>query len=234
MNEVNNDQPSVEKSSSDKFDPRKTAKGCPECGYPIRMMDKNCPQCGHEFSYEKQDVPVEKEPAKSCEVQPPVPVAPVQGQDNPELAEKACVYCKSSVPETAHFCPNCGVPLANEHKKSDETVMPWIVADQVQTPECSLTFVPRDAEPQNVSTICFSGNLIQLSRGNTEPSNQTITSKVQAELSFENDKWYIQDKSALRTTYIYAGEKIELKQGDVIVLGNRLFEFNCDSKNPSE
>jgi hypothetical protein len=29
------------------FDPKKTATGCPECGYPIRPSDTSCPNCNH-------------------------------------------------------------------------------------------------------------------------------------------------------------------------------------------
>ena len=88
MNEVNNDQSSVEKSYSDKLDPKKTAKCCPECGYPIRMIEKNCPQCGYVFNDEKLVAPEAKEPAP-CEVQQPAPVAPVQNPDIPKPDRKS-------------------------------------------------------------------------------------------------------------------------------------------------
>ncbi len=41
----------------------------------------------------------------------------------------------------------------------------------------------------------------------------------------ENGKWYIKDASPLKTTYVCAKEKIELAPGDIIILGNRRFEF---------
>jgi hypothetical protein len=34
-----------EKESGTEFDPKKTAVGCPECGYPIRISDQRCPNC---------------------------------------------------------------------------------------------------------------------------------------------------------------------------------------------
>ena len=54
----------------------------------------------------------------------------------------------------------------------------------------------------------------------------TITSKEQAALTYENKKWYLQDRSEQKTTFVYTTEKIELKPGDIIVLGNRRFEFD--------
>jgi len=116
----------------------------------------------------------------------------------------------------------------------DTTLNPWVRAEQIQSPKCSLAFISGTDESTNDSPLRFSGNVILLHRGNTEPDNQTITSKTQAELCFENDKWYIQDKSALKTTYVYAGERKEIKPGDIIVLGNRSFVFNCVQANQAE
>ena len=218
---------SEDNPSSGKFDPKKTAKGCIECGYPIRDAEKTCPHCGHIFVGEKQETPVDKESLPQNEQE--------QTPDIPKTVEEICIFCKATVPETAHYCANCGASLTSEHKNMDGTIKPWIDADnKIQTPECSLTFILGDEEPKKHSSLRFSGDVIQLNRGNTEPANQTITSKTQAELSFENGKWHLQDKSALKTTYIYAGDKIELKAGDVIMLGNRSFKFDCVSENQTE
>ncbi|GHV48545.1 hypothetical protein FACS1894181_04590 [Bacteroidia bacterium] len=73
--------------------------------------------------------------------------------------------------------------------------------------------------------MSFTGESVVLNRANTEPDNLTITSKEQALLIFENEKWYIQDRSEHQTTFIRASERIELKRGDIIMLGNRRFEF---------
>jgi len=214
----------VDNNSSGKFDLKKTAKGCPECGYPIRDAEKTCPHCGYIFVSEKQEAPAYKEPAPQIEQQS----VPEQAPDIPKSVEKICPFCKAAVAETAHYCSNCGVSLTNERKNLDGTIKPWVDADnQIQTPECSLTIISSDEESKKHSSLRFSGDVIQLNRGNTEPANQTITSKTQAELSFDNGKWYLQDKSALKTTYIYAGDKVELKPGDVIMLGNRSFKFDC-------
>lgn len=188
----------LEDLSSGNLPLKNTAKTCPECGYPVRNVEKNCPQCGDVFDSEKPDTPVEKE-ASACDTpQPDLE----QTSNVPEQVVKTC--------ETFNL---------------DDTVMPWAQIEKNPTSACSLQFVSRDGLPTKEPSLRFAGNLIQLNRGNTEPDNHTITSKIQAELCFENDKWYIQDKSALKTTYIYAKGKIEIQSGDIIALGNRLFEF---------
>ena len=228
MNEAN-DAPAQEKQFFDSIEPKETTKCCPECGYPVGKIEKKCPQCRHIFN-NNQDTSEEKEEAV-CYEEPPLPHT--KTPDIPKTGVKNCAFCNSPISETARFCINCGVSLVNEKKKQNATMMPWLHTE-IQTPKCSLAFIPRDGEPTNDASLRFSGNVIQLNRGNTEPANQTITSKIQAELRFENDQWYIQDKSDLKTTYIYAGEKTALKSGDIIVIGNRLFEFNSDSVDLSK
>jgi hypothetical protein len=148
------------------------------------------------------------------------------------MVHKTCHLCGAIIPEKARFCSNCGAPL----QITEATILPWMPAEQeqIQTPRCSLVFVSKSNEPASNDKLWFFGKEIQLNRNNTEPGNQTITSKIQAELIFENGKWYIQDKSALKSTYIYAGEKKELKSGDVIVMGNRSFEFNDASESRTD
>ncbi len=72
---------------------------------------------------------------------------------------------------------------------------------------------------------------IVLRRNNTEPSNSSITSKEQALLTFEDGKWYIEDKSTFQTTFVRAGRKTQLQDGDIILLGDRRFVFNAEKKD---
>ena len=73
--------------------------------------------------------------------------------------------------------------------------------------------------------VNLKGNSIKLNRQLIDPDNNTITSDVQAILICEDGKWYIQDKSTYKSTYVYAGEPVPLKTGDVILMGNRTFVF---------
>ena len=214
-------------SAVSNFDPKETALGCPKCGYPMKKGGKPCPECGYVFDDEKQDIPANLEPKSGKASQPVFNPDPTPTPDVSLPAGKKCVSCKVSNPDTARFCTNCGASLTKEGKDFEGTINPWVVAELIQIPECLLTFISGEGELTNDAQLRFSGSEIQLNRANTEPGNQTITSKLQAKLIFEDGKWYLQDKSALKTTYIYAGVKKELKPNDVIVLGNRSFKFDC-------
>ena len=218
-----------ENSSPEESERNVTKQGCPDCGYPMRELKKTCPNCGRQFDKE-EDQSADKKLSLSDSLQPLVNLIP-----EPHIpVGKICVRCKSPVSESASYCSNCGSSLTNENNLSNKTINPWAqsdpiqIAEPIQVPTCTLNLRAGDGESLKGSTLQFMGDVIPLNRSNTEPANPTITSQVQAELSFENNKWYIQDKSALKTTYIYTGEKKELKQGDVVVLGNRAFEFNCE------
>ena len=202
-----NDVQLLEDLSSSNMQLKNTAKSCSKCGYPVRNVEKSCPQCGFAFEDEIQK-PLEEKQATPSEVLKPVSEKTLDVQE----------------PDVKTF----------ESSPFDNTMMPWLQVEKIPTCECSLKFVSRDGQPTADPSLRFAGNPIQLNRGNTEPSNQTITSKIQAELSFENGKWYIQDKSVLKTTYIYAKGKIELQSGDIIAMGNRLFEFKYNQENAPE
>ena len=105
------------------------------------------------------------------------------------------------------------------------TVNPWIQV--VSTNRCCLDPVPQDGV-ETPETLLLKGNQHTLNRANLDPENQTITSQTQACLTCEEGQWYIEDQSSQHTTFIYAGEKTALKDGDVILMGNRQFIFHIN------
>ena len=156
-----------------------------------------CPNCGERIG--GSDAPA------------PQPGFPPQ---NPGLK---CAKCGAPLSPGAKFCPSCGAPVR------PGTVNPW-AAPQSGT-FCTLKPIAWQGESIEYSPQSYSGEKIVLNRENTDPNNQSITSKAQAELVYENDAWYLEDKSEQQTTYIHAGRKTKLESGDIIILGNRRFEF---------
>ena len=98
-------------------------------------------------------------------------------------------------------------------------------ADPMPEPQCSLKPIARIGEMATPAKNEYKGGNVILNRQNTDPENPTITSRQQALLTFENGKWYIEDKSAYKTTYIRVTKKTEIQDGDIIGLGDREFEF---------
>lgn len=85
--------------------------------------------------------------------------------------------------------------------------------------------IPWQTEQAIYEPVSYSGDEITLNRANTDSNNNSITSKVQAVITREGDEWYIENRSEMQTTLIRVDRKMRLQDGDVIVLGNRMFEF---------
>lgn len=103
------------------------------------------------------------------------------------------------------------------------TVNPW---SQRKNPGFKLRPVPREGE-QLKAELEFEGVTVDLSRSNLEPSNTTITSKNQALIEYRDGAWFITNKSNMNTTFIRVDGALPIKKGDVLLLGDRLFEFDC-------
>ena len=97
--------------------------------------------------------------------------------------------------------------------------------DYQQEPAFVLQPVQRMNERKPVEAVELEGSEVILSRENTEPDNPSITSQEQAVVTHSEGKWFIEDRSEQKTTFVQATKKIELHDGDIILLGNRLFEF---------
>ncbi len=105
------------------------------------------------------------------------------------------------------------------------TINPYMM--NVETdPTFLLKPIKRMDERHDFNEQEYEGKEVVLNRDNTDPGNPSITSREQAVITNVDGRWYIEDKSDQKTTFVRAGEKIELHDGDIILLGNRMFEFH--------
>ncbi len=168
---------------------------CSNCGYNLSPNMNVCPQCGTS----------QKHNGIGCE------------RDRKDKV-KYCPKCNGIVAAGARFCPTCGQRLSN-----NRTVNAW---DNPQNGDfCSLRPIPWSKENTEYNAISFSGERVVLNRANTDPNNQSITSREQAVLTHDGKDWYIEDLSEQHSTMLRVSRKTKLQSGDIIALGNRLFEF---------
>lgn len=71
----------------------------------------------------------------------------------------------------------------------------------------------------------YQGEAVTLNRLNLDAGNNTITSKVQAKIFFEDGKWVLENFSDFNTTYIQVVRPTTLQKGDVIIFGDKRFLF---------
>ena len=94
----------------------------------------------------------------------------------------------------------------------------------VETPKFKLTSVPRHTETTGQTTE-FEGESVALKRGNLDKENYTISSQEHATVENIDNRWFISNKSSLKTTYIQVNSMTEIKDGDVVLIGDRMFIF---------
>lgn len=184
--------------------PMSAPRTCPKCGYPISDSSTSCPNC-------------------NCELQ----LAPTTKQ------VVKCKSCGAEVDPNAKFCSSCGTPImedAPRPRKIQRSSMGTVMGGPVVGPAsankfCTLRPIAWDGEDVNYNPITYSGDAIVLNRSNTDANNNSITSHEQAILTCEDGEWYIENRSSLRTTFIRVNGRVKLTNGDIIVLGNREFEF---------
>ena len=105
------------------------------------------------------------------------------------------------------------------------TVNPYMMNLEME-PTFVLKPLKRMNERHELEEQEYEGSEVLLNRANTEENNPSITSREQAVVTRVDGRWYIEDRSEQKTTFVQAAKKIELHEGDIILLGNRLFEFH--------
>ena len=215
------------------------AQNCPACGFPVARDTATCPSCGYPLAQGQQSPqqPMAQPVQQMQPVQPAQPVCqPVQESPNRVSSKPSfdadfdvnmtvvCEKCGAEISIANKFCPQCG-------ERVHLSTMPIPRKKSAPLPQCSLSIVPEEDENIKSFKQEYAGNSIVLNRDNTEPTNRTITSRQQAVLTYEDGKWFIENKSDYGTTYVVANRKIELQAGDVIILGDRSFVFDAEQKS---
>ena len=180
---------------------------CSNCGYSNPGDAKVCAKCQSPLHVERVS---EKKIIPESKLEETLPVEISSANANVSKSFKGTIDPYRKVPIIENTCRLTLVLREGEKKPN---------------PMGFHTFLDRNFSSQNTS--------VELKRANLEEENSTITSKVQAELFFENGKWYLLDKSELQTTFVRAGNKIELNEGDVILMGDRKFTFST-KENPKK
>lgn len=144
-----------------------------------------------------------------------------------QLIATYCVKCNAQlgITESAIKTNSSQQPIPHKEGQTDmkATINPWA---QV-TKEFTFELIPIDAQfNTNGNPISLKNGLNNLNRENLDPENMTITSSNQMSIRMHDGKWYVSDESTMHTTFVNAGQNTEIKDGDIILAGNKLFKFS--------
>lgn len=171
-------------------------KPCSKCGYPLRPNVDKCPNC--------------KQPVKPAYFNRE---EAWDGGENSEGGER-----NQRRRPTRMDNPGTGGKMRG-------TVNPYMMNLELE-PTFVLQPLKRMNERTDFEEQEYEGKEVVLTRDNTEAGNPSITSRRQAIVTRVDGRWFIEDKSDQKTTFVQAARKIELHEGDIILLGNRLFKFH--------
>lgn len=202
------------------------------CGYPLLPDMTVCPHCQQPVD-DSQPVPTPSQGSVSKKTE----VIDLRAAKATTIIRKSDLAADlipdrqrnaadSSVtePETAQ------VPEPEKQEVDKRTINPYLKKKKpvAGRPECHCTLQPvvREDEDTVPDKNVYETQTVILSRQNTDPKNPSITSRQQARLTFEDGVWYIEDLSSQQTTFVRAGRKTALQDGDIVLLGDREFEFS--------
>lgn len=208
---------------------------CKNCGWPNKPNETNCVKCHAPLDAEEQN----SRPMNAT-------ISEQEAFGLGDVEERVCPKCGYPLRSNSYKCPNCNYEIGvlyesdNTHEKRRQTRMenpmnanksvsgtinPYLESAAPE-PGFVLRPIKRINEKKELVDMEYEGKEVILNRENTEADNGSITSHEQALISYSNGKWSIEDKSEQGTTFVKASNKIELSEGQVILLGNRMFTFH--------
>lgn len=199
------------------------------CGYPILPGMQICPNCRTPLSGQGDGMTNGNHSSKAKKTESCVtserPLSPANETAQSVKSEPAVM----SVKKTERFVSSAqtGGDVSKKTVNIFQNPKPQPELEPEVLPHFTLEIIRSENEmAKDSDKRVFDVASVVLNRQNTEPDNNSITSKQQALISYEDGKWYIEDKSSFHTTFIRVTKKTMLEDGDILVLGNREFKFS--------
>lgn len=136
-------------------------------------------------------------------------------------------------------CPNCGFKGSEESLRKEQPASKP-VKPSTSAPSSAKTMrigqVNISKEPPKPKLIlvdenkneeqAFEGEEISLNRTNLAPENSSISSKEHAKFTHKDGKWILEDKSSNGATFIQLTGKVNVDNGSLIILGDKVFRIS--------
>lgn len=100
---------------------------------------------------------------------------------------------------------------------------------------CCLVAITLDEEKE-LRKIDLRSEAVSLDRALLDPANNSISRNGHANIYQKDGTWYLENKTSLKTTFVRVNKPVKLSDGDVILMGDSLFQFRmgrADKKDTS-
>lgn len=191
-------------------------KRCQFCGWNNPSESEKCEKCGLPLDSKVQKAKTAEKKADEKKDD----TEQNQQEEHPATSAKTQIWHKGTLKPNRRKTP----------RTPEAPAQPMNVDTEGQF---TLMMMPDDGEDFMPYASKFEGHEVILNRSNTESSNKTITGKKQARLTNVDNKWFIEDCSEMKTTFVRSAQKIELHSGDLILMGDRVFRFD-DLNDPAD
>lgn len=216
---------------------------CQFCGWDNPENSKKCEKCGK--ALDADAVAVDNASPEGGAVAEENHSRPTNRRGGESFSPKATIREGGNIGASS-ICPKCGYMLeggkcascgydANAGKIQEgvsaaperggfahSTVRP--VRKKIKQSFRLTPLSEKDGTPEG-DPIVFKGEDVTLNRANLAHDNVTITSREQAQITLADNHWLIEDKSEQRTTFVQAARRVELRAGDILLIGDQLFLF---------
>lgn len=227
-------------------------KRCGECGWPNNEDHaSNCDKCGAPLSGVEESSSMPEPPQSSAPVsgndgkktviggghnipswdaQPPANPPTQPAEDAGILKCDSCGFYplrKQVSPESP--CPNCGTTGANQGA-SPQSANPANLKKTQMFGEISFD----EGKPKKFKLIEgdqtaheFEGSSVSIGRESIDPQNFSISGQ-HATIEMVDGQWHISNDSSNGFTFVQVKGKAVLNDGDIIVVGNKIFQFRSE------
>ena len=229
-------------------------KRCGECGWPNNPDDAStCEKCGAPLEGEATPplTPQTPPPATgggdgkktviggghnipSWDAQPPATPPASSAEDSEILKCESCGFYPLRAPlSPTNPCPNCGTTGANQEPSPQPASSSNADLKKTQMfGEISFD----DGKPKRFKLVEnnkeareFEGDSVSIGREDIDPQNFSISGQ-HATIEMIDGQWHISNHSSNGFTFVQAKGQVPLNNGDIIVIGNKIFQFRSESE----
>lgn len=206
---------------------------CPSCGYPIATNVANCPACN--ATIEPMHYAAVKSGNTKATVRD-VSLGVVESGASVSIKEKMSVKMKQTVRDggaIAELSIDNDNKYGSDHeaRNNAESNVNTRFADNDDSKNANKVgkmlcqLIPLESLSYSTQVIKIDNIHVKLNRNDIDPGNISIDEDEHVCISCDSGKWFLENLSSQHNTYIRVDRKIEITDGDVIVVGNQKYIF---------
>jgi hypothetical protein len=191
---------------------------CHKCGFSNQLNAKDCIKCRTVLVDDGSVAPEAREPDPRSKK-----TIIIGGSDETPWEQLNPVPPQQRIQRNLanHAAANTPANTPNTQRPANAQTVRRVVPDPNF---CSLLAMSLDGQ-QELRKIDLRSNAVSLNRALLDPANNSISRNGHATIYQKDGNWYLENNTAMQTTFIQVKQPVKLTDGDVMLLGDSLFKF---------